>query len=647
MSEDSSGDKAGRGTVDPAASLLAMAATEEAREYLRKQTRLADLQIADQEREDRLRHWSLRVRHISDVMRLMFEVTAALMTVAVGVIIAAAIWSAAHDDSVVIDAFRVPADLAQRGMSGEVIANQFLDRLAQLQAETDSSRAPGTYASDWGSQIKVAIPNTGISIGDAYRYLAGWLGHQTHISGEVWHTDSGIALAIRTNDNSAHEFRGPERELGALLGHAAESVYGQTQPYRYAVYLTTHGRGAEEEKILRNLALDGPAGERPWAYTLWAFSATNAGDDLEGLRRAREGVALGPNLPLALNDLADMEAWAGHDEQELEMSRATRRALDGAGANLVIPRAAIVMGIQSDANSAEEVGDFRGALAQYEKLAGVPDFEGSRSVARSMEAADAAIGHDLARSRLLGGADRDSNQVARAVTGYGWQIPNFRFTQFEQFVAVDDWKSALKDIATAMATPSAARPAERAFLRAEGWPWLALAEAKTGDLNAARREIGQTPLDCYLCLRVRGEIDALAKNWNGAAYWFARAVATAPTPPFAYVDWAMMLLRKRDADAAIAMLKTAHDHGPRFADPLEMWGEALMLKSRSDLALAKFEEANKHAPNWGRLHLEWGKALWYAGMRDEARKQFASAAGLDLSAADKAALLSFATGHRG
>jgi tetratricopeptide (TPR) repeat protein len=95
------------------------------------------------------------------------------------------------------------------------------------------------------------------------------------------------------------------------------------------------------------------------------------------------------------------------------------------------------------------------------------------------------------------------------------------------------------------------------------------------------------------------------------------------------------------------MLKTAHDHGPRFADPLEMWGEALMLKNRSDLALAKFEEANKYAPNWGRLHLEWAKALWYAGMKDEARKQFASAAGLDLSAADKAALLSFATGHRG
>jgi tetratricopeptide (TPR) repeat protein len=645
MNEDGAGG-AGRAASDPASLLLAMGATEEAREYLRKQSRLVELQIADLEREDRLRHWSLRVHHTSDVMKVLFEVTAALVALAVIVMSAAAIWSAAHDDSVVIDAFRVPADIAQRGMSGDVVANQFLDRLAKLQAQTDSSRAPGTYASDWGKEIKVEIPNTGVSIGEAYRYLAGWLGHQTHISGEVWRTESGIALTIRTNGNSSQEFDGRERDLGALLSRAAESVYGQTQPYRYAVFLTTHGRGAEEEKILRNLTTDGPESEKPWAYTLWAFSATGAGDDAEALRRSREAVALAPDLPLALNDLADLEAWAGHDERELEMSRATRRALDGSGAHLIIPRAAAVIGVHSDANIAEEVGDFREALALYERLADAPDFEGSRSVARSMGAAVAAIDHDIARSRRLFGADRDTDLVAKATNGYGWQLSNFRFAQFEQFVAVEDWKSARMDIEAALATPAAESTGGRAFLRAQGWPWLALAEAKTGDPGAARREIERTPLDCYLCLRVRGQMDSLDRNWTGGAYWFARAVAAAPTPPFAYADWAAMLLRKGDTNAAIAMLKAANEHGPHFADPLEMWGEALMLQNRADLALAKFEEADKYAPNWGRLHLKWGKALWYVDRKDDARKQFAIARSLDLSAGDKDVLVKLA-GHHG
>ena len=99
-----------------------------------------------------------------------------------------------------------------------------------------------------------------------------------------------------------------------------------------------------------------------------------------------------------------------------------------------------------------------------------------------------------------------------------------------------------------------------------------------------------------------------------------------------------MVLRKGDPDAAIVMLKVAYERGPQFADPLEVWGEALIAKNRSDLALTKFEEANKYAPNWGRLHLKWGEALLWSGRKDEARQQFAAAASLDLSVAEKAEL---------
>jgi Flp pilus assembly protein TadD len=66
-----------------------------------------------------------------------------------------------------------------------------------------------------------------------------------------------------------------------------------------------------------------------------------------------------------------------------------------------------------------------------------------------------------------------------------------------------------------------------------------------------------------------------------------------------------------------------------------MWGEALIVKNRSDLALTKFEEANKYAPKWGRLHLKWGEALWWSGDKNSARKQFAIAAGLDLTPSEK------------
>jgi len=133
-------------------------------------------------------------------------------------------------------------------------------------------------------------------------------------------------------------------------------------------------------------------------------------------------------------------------------------------------------------------------------------------------------------------------------------------------------------------------------------------------------------------------IDTTQRNWTGAGYWFARAVALAPSLPFAYADWGQMLMTKGNRDGAIAKFTIANRKGPHYADPLEMWGEALIAKNRSDLALAKFEEAAKYAPNWGGLHLKWGEALLWSGDKAGANKQFAIASRLDLTQSERASL---------
>jgi len=169
-------------------------------------------------------------------------------------------------------------------------------------------------------------------------------------------------------------------------------------------------------------------------------------------------------------------------------------------------------------------------------------------------------------------------------------------------------------------------------------PRLAYAWALSGDFARAHSEIDKTPADCSVCLRMRGRIDALEKNWDGASYWFSRAALDSPSTPFPFTDWGRMLLDKKDIEGAIAKFAVANEKGPHFADPLEGWGEALMAKNQSHLALAKFAEAEKYAPNWGRLHLKWGEALVYAGKKNEAKAQFARAAQLDLTPTDRAEL---------
>jgi tetratricopeptide (TPR) repeat protein len=172
-----------------------------------------------------------------------------------------------------------------------------------------------------------------------------------------------------------------------------------------------------------------------------------------------------------------------------------------------------------------------------------------------------------------------------------------------------------------------------------GMRWrAALAACKLGDTAGAEAVMATTASDCYDCIRMRGNIADVERNWGRADYWFARAVQQAPSIPFAYADWGQSFLARGKPDGAIAQFTIANQKGPHFADPLESWGEARMAKNQSHLALKKFAEAQKYAPNWGRLHLKWGEALVYAGKKDEAKAQFARAATLDLTRSEKAEL---------
>jgi len=612
--------------------------SDEAREYLRKQSRLADLQIDTLQKQDEFEISHLRWRRLNDqmkgAMQIMLVLIGALFVFGIG----AALWSAAHDDGVVIEAFNVPPDMQQRGLTGSVVSSMLLDKLTALQSQIDSARAPNSYASK-GDDIKVLIPDTGISISEAYRYLVGWLGHQTHISGDVFRSGKGITVVVRTSGNPGASFEGGEDKLNELMEHAAESVYRQTQPFRYAVHLLNYARNDEADEVLSNLVQNGPASEKPWAYAIWMYPALAKGDLPLAIARTRTGAALDPHNLLAQANVSQVEAIAGHDEEELRFDYAAKRAAAAGGGDQIRPMARIAMEIQTDANIAEETGDYAGAIAQYDKQIKSPDFNGSRWSAVYMLSANLALMHDARASRRAMGGYTDRGLFPRASQGSGWNQSNLDFPQYEQFAALGDWDAARKDLEGVAAAP-ATQSSTQSYLgpRTTVFPRLALALAKIGDAQGARHTAAKFPTDCYFCLRVRGQIAQVQKDWSTSAHWFARAVALAPSIPFAYSEWGAMLMAKGDFAGAIARFEIAHAKGPRFADPLEMWGEVLIAQNRSDLALAKFEEAAKYAPHWGRLRLKWGEALWWSGKQDDAKKQFAIAAGLDLTPSEKSEL---------
>jgi tetratricopeptide (TPR) repeat protein len=609
---------------DLAAQMALAGGSEEARDYLRRQSRLTDLQIADLEREDRLRHWSLRVHHISDVMKLTFEFAVAIILLCLVALIAGAVWYAANDNGLVIEAFSVPPDLAARGITGQVVASKVLDRLDAMQNATISERAPSSYANNWGNDIKVEIPDTGVSIGEFTRYLHVWLGHQTQITGDVYRTGNGYAVTARVGSIATPTYTGGD--LDTLVNQAASAIYRTTQPYRYAM---SHWSGFDPPTAatiraidsLRTLAVTGDTEDRAWASDAIGDFSLFQGDPAANVRWLNRSLAIEPGVD-AYMDFERVYGITQHDEALLNRAETLLAFARHGGGTQILPEHRAVDVIYSRQLAALLRGDNMQAFALAGQIKSLEDLKVTAGPYAEIGKVEAcAAMHDAA-------CVDETNDLD--------PIPSSSLVQID--VVLGRFKRAASEEGMVHTQLAALYKFGQLLARYRANPNLAVARAELGDLKGAHALIDGTPADCDLCLRARGRIDAIERNWGGAAYWFAIVAARSPSIPFADTDWGAMLLAKGDYNGAIAKLESAHAKGPHFADPLEMWGEALIKKNRSDLAVAKFEDANKYAPNWGRLHLKWGEALFYAGQKHEAKKQFAIAATLDLTPSEKSEL---------
>jgi tetratricopeptide (TPR) repeat protein len=636
------GENGGPRGNDFAAHLAMNTASGEASEYLKKQSRLADLQIENLQKQDEFELSHLRWRRFNDqmkgAMQIMLVAVGALIVVGIG----AAMWNASQADGLVVDSFSVPPSFAAAGIGGDVVADDMTNKVAAVRdfANEHSLARSKDVRQDSDQDIKVEIPETGVSFAEAWRYLRQWLGHEQHLRGNVRSLPNGqIALTVALGSGETFSFTGAAADLDKLEQEAAERIFGVVDPVNIVLYLSGKKRPAETLAAAQHLiALGGDNTTLSESYSLYANMIRYIdGDVRRSVALAELSIALDPKPAPQHMELLNSSHTLGHDEIVLQQARiiGTLHQHDnvgswqrGEGVPFVWQLGAFYRAV--------ETGDFADTAAQ--------------PCIYQCSLADAALRHADAEARRHD-ARAAAALVAKAMVIGHADIFDVASARYDIDAAKGDWQTAISD----------ARMKANAYVGGEEYvysrfqlvynqanvtPQLAYALAKIGDFVGAQSAINATPDDCYNCVRTRGEIAALQRNWSGAAYWFADAVRQAPSVPFAYADWGAMLLAKGDCDGAIAKFKLAYQKGPHFADPLEMWGEALIAKNRSDLALAKFEEANKFAPNWGRLHLKWGEALLWSGDADGARKQFAAAAALDVTPAERAELARIRGAHR-
>jgi tetratricopeptide (TPR) repeat protein len=578
--------------------------------FLKKQTQLLETQNKHLEEEHPARMQFLRgqarevdIRRFALRMRLALQIFLMLVATVIGIAALIMLRDAITDHGLVVEAFSVPPDMVKDGLTGEVVATRFLDKLQAMQAATMSDRPADSYQYNWGSDIKVEIPETGLDLKAVSKYFRDRFGHSNRITGEVIHTPTGIALTARFGDVPPTTLMGTENDFDELAGKAAEAVYRTSQPYRFAQYLHDRGRNDEALTVITDLAINGPRSERGWAEINWGWLDMTAYGDLDG---GRKHCLRGLSYAGALTESAEIclietEVWSGHDEKALEYSRplainAQHKAPGTTDEFFEGNRIISVAWLET------LTGDIQKSIKDWTLAESTPFWLGTEKLATALVANAYAVNHDpdaaRAVARTLGDNVDTSALELDALNGF-YPLPTYWIA-----AASGEWPAALADARASdswlemhASTNKLLPPLRSVWIQ----PLEALAMARSGDVPGAEKLAAMTPLDCYLCLRVRGQISTIKRDWPSAERWFAEAVRQAPSLPFAFSEWGEMQLARGDSEASIAKFESAHKKSPHFSDALKGWGDALARQSKSKAALAKFDEALKYAPNWKEL----------------------------------------------
>jgi tetratricopeptide (TPR) repeat protein len=517
-------------------------------------------------------------------LKVGFQIFVVVVATAIGVGATITIRDAVTSRRVVIEPFDAPPALAVRGLSGKVIAGGLLDELSRLQDATRSSSAARDLSGAWTSNIKLDVPETGVSISEISRLLRERFGHDVHIDGDLIETETGgLALTVRGNSVPPKTFSTPATELGKLTVKAAEYVYSKSQPARWGTYLVNMQRYEEAIAYCGTSVASADPAERPRLLNIWAIAISfSGGPTREALALFREAVKLQPDLwPAHVNIqndlmvLGDEEgAWrAGEDMRKAAGGRPGRAPesyyinWDYLTWNLRPWLDAAVADAENNAGSGTGAGTAGPTIAEIHALMHEPEAADLALKTTKEDAHDptiAAMAH-IVRGRLAA----EAGDAATALT------------EMEAYAA-------------AYADPAVSSS------NAGYNCWIAPAEEAAGhpDRADAVLKSAGTFVDCY---RFRADILDGRGDWSGAQKAYADAVALAPHLPAAYYSWGVALAKHGNLSDAITKLKDANLKGPHWADPLKAWGDVLVMQGQDKKALVKYDEALRYAPNWKQL----------------------------------------------
>jgi tetratricopeptide (TPR) repeat protein len=580
------------GGVDPFAAALALnqadTSTDVARDlstYLQALDRVARRQLEHLGEQRALNVGRLRVRLWRERLQLALQLVVTLIVAMIVVVVLNVFHDAIVSHQVIVDAFDVPPALAARGLTGKVVAEDMLDALTRLQSATRATARKRDLASAWEQDVKIEVPETGVSVGEIDRLLRARFGHDQHVTGDVTQeADGRVTLRIRGEGATARSFTGDPAAIDKLVTTAAEYIYGADEPFLFAVYLNQAGRSADADAFLAQAYPTSPAADRGPLANVWGNAAAAQGRYADAAARYRLAIAADPHLWSAWSNLIGVTTNTQDEEGAWRIGRRLERLVATLAPD---QRPTPADWLDYHSLTDDWMAELAGLTYDANRMSG----EGTSDVADGPSLADtAARMHDWAAAErfLLASDQSDPHTKAERLFVQGYR-------------ALDDGAPA---------------KALQGFLAFEGLKqsdamlghdfygdydcYLGLAYALAGQGSSAQAVFARAGR-WVTCASFRADALDHAGDWPAALAAYDAAVQLAPDLPFAYDRWGLALLRRGDAAGAAAQFAQAHRLGPHWADPLKHWGDALTAMGQRDAAGRLYAQARAYAPAWAAL----------------------------------------------
>jgi hypothetical protein len=420
--------------ADPAVTRELSGFLHEQRELARRQRIVADkhsalldhrVERAGLEKEHlEAQNHHLHLQHIHDRLRLVLDVGLACFGVALALLLFWAVWTATRSKSVVVEAFTVPPSFEARGLSGGVVAAQFLDRLQEIQRRGAVNPMVSTPIEDaWSREIRVEVPETGISLGDIQPFLRSWLGQDVRITGAVVENGDALVLTVRGNGLPAQRVAGTASELDTLIASAAERALGAARPLELLGYLESTSRHAEAAALAGPLLASATPAEVPRMYTMWGNALTGLGRWSEALDMYREAARRAPGrLGDTMNQTLALERL-GREEEAYRTLVPAEDSTHGTSSEAVMKRASFDTAMFELRRAGPDLDE---SLQAYARITGSTHLLFEMLIA-SQEATTLASMHDAAGTELaleqaargaMGPVDRIAAQQARSTLAH-------------------------------------------------------------------------------------------------------------------------------------------------------------------------------------------------------------------------------------